>query len=307
MAAPSNSTNTATPAVTCTQVYFDGSCPMCRREIAVYQNIQPDQPIEWVDVSRPDTALPEGQTQQQLMARFHTRTADGKLLSGAAAFVHVWSNLPGWRVLAHLSKIPGMLWVMEKAYIGFLPVRPYIQKFILKFDTSHLPNSLVADLRTDHAGETGAVWIYKGVLAVSRNPEIRAFAQHHLETEQRHLKAMNELLPLFRRSWLLVPWRIAGFTTGALPALLGPQAVYRTIAAVETFVNLHYQEQIEKLNRLGTHGDLKAQLIEFQLDECSHRDEAAAKTAKPGGFVARLWVGAISVGSKTAVALARWI
>lgn len=291
----------------CVEVYFDGSCPMCRREIAVYQNITPDQPIAWVDVSKPDTPLPQGQTKEQLMARFHTRTAQGELLSGAAAFVHVWAQLPGWRVLAWLAKVPGMLWVMEKAYNGFLPVRPAIQRFTLKFDTSHLPPTLVADIRTDHAGETGAVWIYKGILAVSRNPEVREFASEHLQTEQRHLNAMNELLPVFRRSWLLVPWRIAGFLTGALPALLGPVAVFRTIAAVETFVNLHYQQQIEKLNALGTHPALKAQLIEFQLDECNHRDEAAAKTTKPGGMFARLWVGAVGSGSKVAVTLARYI
>ena len=291
----------------CVEVYFDGSCPMCRREIAVYQNITPDQPIAWVDVSKPDTPLPHGQSKEQLMARFHTRTAQGELLSGAAAFVHVWAQLPGWRVLAWLAKVPGMLWLMEKAYNGFLPVRPVIQRFVLKFDTSHLPPTLVADIRTDHAGETGAVWIDKGILAVSRNPEIRAFAGEHLQTEQRHLKAMNALLPVFRRSWLLVPWRIAGFITGALPALLGPSAVYRTIAAVETFVNLHYQEQIDKLNALGTHPALKAQLIEFQLDECAHRDEAASKTTKPGGLIARLWVGAIGSGSKVAVTLARFL
>lgn len=291
----------------CVEVYFDGSCPMCRREIAVYQNITPDQPISWVDVSKPDTPLPQGQSKEQLMARFHTRTAQRELLSGAAAFVHVWGRLPGWRVLAWLAKVPGMLWLMEKAYNGFLPVRPAMQRFVLKFDTSHLPPTLVADIRTDHAGETGAVWIYKGILAVSRNPEIRAFASEHLQTEQRHLNAMNELLPVFRRSWLLVPWRIAGFVTGALPALLGPSAVYRTIAAVETFVNQHYQEQIDKLNALGTHKALKAQLIEFQLDECAHRDEAAAKTTKPGGLIARLWVGAIGSGSKVAVTLARFI
>lgn len=291
----------------CVEVYFDGSCPMCRREIAVYQNTTPDQPISWVDVSRPETKLPEGQSKEQLMARFHTRTAQGNLLSGAEAFVYVWSQLPRWRLLAGLAKVPGMVWVMERAYRGFLPVRPKIQRLVLKFDTSHLPPALVADIRTDHAGETGAVWIYKGILAISRNPEVRAFASEHLHTEQRHLNAMNELLPVFRRSWLLVPWRVAGFLTGALPALFGKVAVFRTIAAVETFVNLHYQEQIEKLNALGTHKELRSQLIEFQLDECAHRDEAAAKTKKPGGMFARLWVHAIGTGSKVAVTLARFI
>jgi predicted DCC family thiol-disulfide oxidoreductase YuxK len=123
----------------CAQVYFDGSCPLCRREIAVYQNAKPDQPIEWVDVSKPETQLPQGQSKEQLMARFHTRTAQGELLSGAAAFVHVWAQLPGWRVLAWLAKVPGVLWVMEKAYSGFLPMRPAIQRIVLKFDKGYLP------------------------------------------------------------------------------------------------------------------------------------------------------------------------
>ena len=35
-----------------------------------------------------------------------------------------------------------------------------------------IPNIIVPDLRTDHAGETGAVFIYKGILSVSKDKEI---------------------------------------------------------------------------------------------------------------------------------------
>ena len=121
-------------AAQCAQVYFDGSCPLCRREISVYQNTKPDQPIDWVDISKPETVLPPGQSKEQMMARFHTKTADGALLSGAAAFVHVWAQLPGWRVLAWLAKLPGVLWLMEKAYCAFLVVRPAIQRLVVKYD-----------------------------------------------------------------------------------------------------------------------------------------------------------------------------
>jgi hypothetical protein len=51
----------------------------------------------------------------------------------------VWAQLPGWRVLAWLAKVPGVLWVMEKAYSGFLPMRPAIQRIVLKFDKGYLP------------------------------------------------------------------------------------------------------------------------------------------------------------------------
>ena len=55
--------------------------------------------------------------------------------------------------------------------------------------TIAVPMDLMPELRTDHAGETGAVWIYRGVLAVSRDPALRAFAQRHLATERRHRRA----------------------------------------------------------------------------------------------------------------------
>lgn len=86
-----------------------------------------------------------------------------------------------------------------------------------------LPAGLVADLRSDQAGETGAVWIYRGVLAVSRDPALRAFAQRHLATERRHLGLIEACLPAADHSRLLPLWRLAGWLTGALPALARPR------------------------------------------------------------------------------------
>ncbi len=36
---------------------------------------------------------------------------------------------------------------------------------------------LIGDIRSDHAGETGAVAIYLGILSVSRDPHLRHFAR----------------------------------------------------------------------------------------------------------------------------------
>lgn len=166
---------------------------------------------------------------------------------------------------------------------------------------------LIGDLRSDQAGETGAVMIYRGILAGSRDPAVRRFAQAHLATEQGHLELLNALLPARRRSALLPIWRVAGWLTGFLPALAGPGAVYATIDAVETFVDHHYEEQIEKLGATGHAGALRAVLRACQADEVDHRDEARSLRAGPPGTALRAWMWAVGAGSKAAVSAARLV
>lgn len=110
---------------------YDGSCPLCRREIGVYRALTPLQPVAFADVGDPASALPElpaGTTREQLLARFHVRHADGRLDSGARAFLALWATLPGWRVLAWLGALPGVPVAMELAYRAFLRVRPLLQR-----------------------------------------------------------------------------------------------------------------------------------------------------------------------------------
>jgi ubiquinone biosynthesis monooxygenase Coq7 len=164
---------------------------------------------------------------------------------------------------------------------------------------------LIGDLRSDHAGETGAVAIYLGILAVSRDPDIRRFAQAHLATEREHLARLGALLPSGRRSILLPVWRVAGWLTGALPALAGPRAVYATIDAVETFVDRHYEKQVRKLPDHGPGGALRALLIACQADEVEHRDEARAAGAAATGRLTQTWQWLVGAGSALAVMAAR--
>jgi len=169
-----------------------------------------------------------------------------------------------------------------------------------------LPAWLVGELRSDHAGETGAVRIYDGVLAVARDPALRAFAQAHRDTEAQHLALIEAELPPAQRSRLLGPWRLAGWLTGALPALAGPRAVYATIAAVETFVDGHYQQQLDRLAAMPAHAALRQTLARCQADECHHRDEAVAALAgRAPGPLLRAWCAVVGAGSAAAVALAR--
>ena len=116
------------------KVLYDGACPMCRAEIAHVKglaNKTPTSGLLFIDISSNDSQLACYQEdKEELLARFHVERMDGSRVDGAKAFVAMWERLPGWRWLARFSKIPGMLFLMELAYRGFLKVRPSIQSIV---------------------------------------------------------------------------------------------------------------------------------------------------------------------------------
>jgi ubiquinone biosynthesis monooxygenase Coq7 len=173
-------------------------------------------------------------------------------------------------------------------------------------------HSICAELRASHAGETGAVWIYRGILLVNwfrRDRSIEKFAQHHLSTEKDHLMCFENLIHRFRGSGLLLVWIIAGFMTGVISMLLGRNWVYYTIYKVETFVDVHYQRQINTLANLNFAD--KTEIIQMMAacnaDEQAHRDEALHAIVGKPNFAMRIWGQLVSAGSHVAVVIAKFI
>jgi 3-demethoxyubiquinol 3-hydroxylase len=309
------------PALT---IYFDGACPVCTREIALYRRQPGAQACEWVDVSScPDTALGPDLTREAALARFHVRRADGELVDGMRGFATLWRTLPRTAWLGRLASAGPVPVLLDGAYAAFLSVRRLWRRppdtalraadaarptaACAPAATAPWPAAVEADLRSDHAGEVGAVAIYRGVLAVSRDPALRAFAAHHLRTERVHLEIVSAHCRDDCRSRLVPAWKVAGWLTGALPALFGPSVVYATIAAVETFVDRHYAEQIERLDAMPDAtrwAALRADLERCRLDEVAHRDEARAAGPADGTLV-RLWIAMVGRGSAAALAMAR--
>mgnify|MGYP001365307733 FL=1 len=172
---------------------------------------------------------------------------------------------------------------------------------------SSLPSWLIRDLRSDHAGEAGAVAMYKGILNVSRCGSVRTFASEHLETESNHLKLLETILPLADRSTSLPLWTCAGYITGGLPALFGAEAVFQTIDAVETFVDEHYRKQIVRLNHTHRHKRISNILEHCRFDEVQHRDEARKKALGANNIFLKTWCKLVTFGSLVAVTIARSI
>lgn len=108
-------------------VYHDGACPLCQREIALMRRLDRRGAIDFVDVADPANASVCPLDPADLLARFHADEG-GKLLSGAAAFAAMWRALPLLRPLGLMARLPPLLWLLERAYVTFLRVRPWLQR-----------------------------------------------------------------------------------------------------------------------------------------------------------------------------------
>ena len=121
-------------------VWFDGGCPLCRREIAAMRRLDRRGAIDFVDVSTSSDRPIERQSadtcpidRDALLARFHARE-DGRMLSGAAAFAAMWRAIPMLGPLGQIARIPIILAGLERAYRMFLRVRPSLQSVARKLD-----------------------------------------------------------------------------------------------------------------------------------------------------------------------------
>lgn len=112
-------------------VWFDGGCPLCRREIALMRRLDRRGAIAFIDADRGDADCPVDRA--DLLARFHARE-DGRLLSGAAAFAAMWRAIPRLRFLGLAARNPLVLALLERLYRAFLRWRPALQRAAARFD-----------------------------------------------------------------------------------------------------------------------------------------------------------------------------
>ncbi len=144
-----------------------------------------------------------------------------------------------------------------------------------------------AMLRVDHAGELGAVFIYRGqraVMAAGGRASMAATLAEMEAHERAHLARLEALITEARvRPTALAPlWRFAGFALGAATALIGETAAHACTEAVEEVIEAHYGAQVAELE--GREPALAAELARFRDEEVAHRQAAiaAGSGAAPG-------------------------
>jgi len=139
-------------------------------------------------------------------------------------------------------------------------------------------------MKVDHAGEHGAICIYRAQIRLARwrAPDLVAELRGFLAHERRHRALFGaELARRGRRrcrSYHLCG--LGGFVLGALTGLAGRRAIAATTVAIETVVLRHMREQVAVLAA----GDpaAAATLRDIIADEQEHHDRSDRRLASPG-------------------------
>ncbi len=160
-------------------------------------------------------------------------------------------------------------------------------------------------IRVDQAGEFGATRIYEGQLAVMGDRGPHSAEIRHMSAQEAEHRAKFDALLVKRgvRPTALHPfWSAAGYALGAGTALLGPEAAMACTAAVETEIEKHYSDQLDRLEATGADPELAEMIEAFRAEEREHLDSAIANGAERAPAYPLL-SGVIRLGCRIAIRL----
>ena len=139
-------------------------------------------------------------------------------------------------------------------------------------------------MKVDHAGEHGAICIYRAQrwFARWRAPDMVAELSGFLAHEQRHRALFGaELERRGRRRCRSYHFcGLGGFILGGVTGLLGRRAIAATTVAIETVVLRHVHEQVAELS--ATDPAAADTLRDVIADEQEHHDVSGRRLAPPG-------------------------
>ena len=101
------------------EVYFDGACPLCAREITLLRRLDRHDRIRFTDIAAPGFDVRStGLDMDQLMATIRGRLADGTPVEGVEVFRQLYGAV-GFGPLVAISRLPGMHQLLDLAYDSF--------------------------------------------------------------------------------------------------------------------------------------------------------------------------------------------
>lgn len=100
-------------------VYYDGACPVCRRQRARYETLSGTlgSEIRWFDINGRDAQLQQlGIEPQRALTELHVRTPDGGIHRELDAYILLLQRIPWLKPLAWLIGLPGIRPLLSRLY-----------------------------------------------------------------------------------------------------------------------------------------------------------------------------------------------
>ena len=101
------------------EVFYDGDCPLCEREIRMLRWMDRRKRIRFTDIAAAEFSPADyGRTFGQFMAEIQGRLPDGSWLMGVEVFRHLYSAVGfGWMIWA--TRLPGISHTLDWGYRKF--------------------------------------------------------------------------------------------------------------------------------------------------------------------------------------------
>lgn len=103
------------------EVFHDGACPLCNREIEMLRGRDRNGRIRFTDISAPDfeaATVGPAFTHELLMNRIHGRLPDGTILEGVEVFRRLYTAV-GFGPVVAATRLPGVSQALDLAYRVF--------------------------------------------------------------------------------------------------------------------------------------------------------------------------------------------
>ena len=88
-------------------VFYDGKCGLCSKEIKYYQSVADDKLFKWFDIANnPEHLISINIPQKDALLYLHASDENNKLFVGVDAFLLIWKNIKYWKLLYFFVSIP---------------------------------------------------------------------------------------------------------------------------------------------------------------------------------------------------------
>jgi predicted DCC family thiol-disulfide oxidoreductase YuxK len=98
------------------EVFYDGDCPLCSREVRMLRRLDRRGRIRFTDIAAPGfDAAATGLDWAKLMSEIHGRLPGGEIIVGVEVFRRLYAAV-GFRALVRISRWPIIAPLLDAAY-----------------------------------------------------------------------------------------------------------------------------------------------------------------------------------------------